>query len=315
MSRTWFTLGAAMLALTLGMSLKVQASESVERVAKAMQEDEKLVSPGDLKIVAGKDEGHKSPTEVLTKAIKAAKDGKMDVLKTCWVKDAHDQLEYTGYYKNKEAKNIEIIAMHLATFDAAKLAELKQNTVGKYAVVKTVTENRTHLIRAVWNAKNWYLKDTYGDEYIRDYTAGLKEMREAIESGSGAKIKDKLDPWETDALELLVGVQEGVDPYDLLAKRLKSISTGEGAPQVFLSIWSYELAYWFNNPKAGEKEAKDKFLVLKFTTEYDWKKGETFNVCKVALQNTAQFHKRPGGKFKEWVQDYDYYYPDEEGGK
>ena len=311
MLRTWITLGAAALAMMIGLTMPVQADET-RLMTNVMEDEEKLPAADALKIVAGTADGHKSPTEVLTAGIKAAKDGKMDVLKTCFNKDSQEALDYDSYYKDKQAKNIDIIAMHLATFDPAKLTELAQNTCGKYAVVMTQTAAGTHLIRAIWHTKNWYLKDTSGEDFIRDYNAGLKELREAVDSVSGEKLKDRLDQYETDALDLLVGVQDGVDPYDLLAKRLKKITTSEAKPRVFLSTWGWELAMWFSNPKAGEKESKDNFLVVKFVQEYDYKKNESFTVAKVALNSTAQFHKRPGNKFKEWTWDWDYYYVAEE---
>lgn len=310
MLKTWV---APLSALTLLLCLTCTAKAADKPVT--VQQDEKLPAADALKINAGTAEGRKTPTEVVTTAIKAAKDGKMDALKAVFTKDNQQYLENESYYKGQNIKAIDAVAIVLATYDPANLKEFAQNTYGNYAIVMHNTKaTGLRLIRTVYEKKNWCLRDYWIDEYSRDYSAGLKETREAIDAG-GAKLKEHIDQYESDTLDLLVGAQDGVDPYDLLSKRLKKLSSGEGSPRIFLNYWSSEVAYWFNNPKAGEKEAKDKFLVLKFTTEYDWKKGETFNVCKVALQNTAQFHKRPGGKFKEWVQDYDYYYPDEEGGK
>jgi hypothetical protein len=308
--KTWFTLSAAALMLLLAMNVGVNAEEKV--VAASMQE-EKLPSPDALKIVAGTAEGHKTPTEVLTKAIKAAKDGKMDALKSCFTKDAQKQLDETYYGNNKEQKYIEVVAQQLAGLDPAKLSEIPQNTCGKYAIIKTETEKGTHFIRTSWAVKNWYLKDYHPDDYSRNYMNGMEDIKKIIESGTGAKLKEKLEAYETETLELLVGVQEGVDPYDLLLKRIKKITTGEGKPKMFLNYWSAEIALWFNNPKA--EGAKDSFLAIRLTPEWDSKSGATSYVAKVGLYNTAQFHKRAGYQFTYWVQDWEYSYPTEEEGE
>jgi hypothetical protein len=311
MLRTWFApLSALMLLLCL--TCPAQAADEISPA----QQEEKLPAADALKINAGTAEGRKTPTETVASAIKAAKDGKMDALKALWIKDNQQYLDNDSYYKGQDIKVIDAVAVVLASLDAANLKEFAQNTVGNYAIVMHKSESTgMRLIRVVYQGKNWCLRDYWIDEYLRDYAAGLKETREAIEAG-GAKLKERFDSYETDTLDLLSGVQDGVDPYDLLAKRLKKITTSDGAPRLFLNYWSSELAYWFTNSKAGEKESKDNFLVLRSDVRYDWETKSYSSDSKIVISSTAQFAKRPGGKFKEWTTPW---LPDEpeekEGGK
>ncbi len=231
MLRTWF---APLSALMLLLCLTCPARAADE--ASPVQQDEKLPAADALKVNAGTAEGRKTPTEVVASAIKAAKDGKMDVLKGLWTKDNQQYLDNESYYKGQDIKSIDAVAVVLASFDAAKLKEFAQNTIGNYAIVMHNTESTgMRLIRTVYEKKNWCLRDYWIDEYLRDYSAGLKQTREAIEAG-GAKLKERLDTYETDTLDLLSGVQDGVDPYDLLAKRLKKATTSDGAPRAFLQL-------------------------------------------------------------------------------
>ena len=307
MLKTWF---APLTALTLLLCLTCTVRAADKPVT--VQEDEKLPTAEALKVKAGTAEGRKTPTEVVTTAIKASKDGKMDVLKTCFTKDNQQYLENESYYKGQNIKAIDAVAIVLATLDPANLKEFAQNTQGHYAVVMHNTKaTGMRLIRTTYEKKNWCLKDYWVDEFSRDYGAGVKETREAIDAG-GAKLKERIDSYESDTLDLLTGAADGVDPYDLLSKRLKKLSVSEGAPRVFLNYWSAELAYWFTNPKAGEKEPKDTFVVLRSELRYDWEKKEYSTDSKIALVSTAQFAKRPGGKFKEWTNDYEPWEPEEE---
>lgn len=308
MLKTW---GAPLAALTMLLCLTCRVSASDE--PRAIQDDEKLPAADALKISAGTAEGRKSPTEVVATAIKAAKDGKMDALKACFNKDSQQYLENTSYYKGQDIKAIDAVAIVLASFDPANLKEFAQNTQGNYAIVMHNTKTTgMRLIRTMYEKKSWCLKDYWIDEFTRDYGAGLKETREAINAG-GAKLKERIDAYESDTLDLLQGAQDGVDPYDLLSKRLKKLSSGEGSPRIFLNYWSPEVAYWFNNPKAEGKDPKDTFVVLRTELRYDWEKKEYYSDMKLVLQSTAQFAKRPGGKFKEWTNDYAPWNSEEEG--
>lgn len=299
MLKTWFAPLSALLML-LCLTCRVQAADQPTTV----QEDEKLPAADALKVNAGTAEGRKTPTEVVASAIKAAKDGKMDVLKGLWTKDNQQYLDNDSYYKGQDIKCIDAVAVVLASFDTGKLKEFAQNTIGNYAIVMHNTEaSGMRLIRTVYEKKNWCLRDYWIDDYLRDYGAGLKETREAIDAG-GAKLKARLDSYETDTLDLLSGVQEGVDPYDILGKRLKKATTSDGPPRLFLNAWGSELAYWFTNSKAGEKESKDNFIVLRSDVRYDWQEKSYSTDSKIVIGSTAQFAKRPGGKFKEWVNDY-----------
>ncbi len=52
--------------------------------------------------------------------------------------------------------------------------------------------------------------------------------------------------------------------------------------------------------------------MLRSDVRYDWQEKTYSSDSKIVIGSTAQFAKRTGGKFKEWVNDYPPYEPDEE---
>ncbi|MCC6572784.1 MAG: hypothetical protein IT462_03245 [Planctomycetes bacterium] len=311
MRKTWLMVAALAGAAWMGGTLAVAESkpDAVETAPVQWGADEKLPKFEDLKFLAGKDEGHKSPMEVVAKAIKASKDSKFDDLKSCYSKEARTRLDEQAWVNGKESTQIKLISGLLATLDAAKLKEIKQNTVGRYGVVMANSEKGTHLIRCHIAGGNWRLKDTYHEDYSRNYMTGMEDLRKAIAGGSGAEVKKYVDQYESTVLDLLAGVQDGVDPYDLLAKKLKKITDSEATPHWLLNYYSGEAALWFHTDKA------DTFMVVRISNEWDPKTNGYTNVVRIPINSLASFNKTPGNAFKNWVTDYDWGDPEPEDGK
>jgi hypothetical protein len=282
-------------------------------------QENKLPKVKDLKVVDGTDAGHKTPLEVVAKAIKAAKDKKLADLKVCLSDDARRNADDKSYGLGaNDATNLQHIGKVLATFSDEGQTLLKQGSVGHYAVVMCTSPMGTHFVRTIRQSieleakegeeakkgpENWYLANYSAGDYEINYNSGnVKQIVEAITKGDVAKLKEFLDPWETQGLDLLAGVKEGVDPYDLLAQRLKTIVTnGDGKPTLLLQRYGSQVAFWFSGEKA------DTFIVLTFWNEYeDWETKKLTTTARIAFGNTAQFHKNASDTFKSWVEDYDY---------
>ncbi|MBK9976167.1 MAG: hypothetical protein IPP14_15450 [Planctomycetes bacterium] len=312
-----FALMACTAALALGFAVNNVHADPVAEAAKA-QSGDKLPKLAELKINDGTDEGFKAPADVVTKAIKAAKESKMADLKLCLNGDARNRADEKSWSSSEGNTNLKELQTVLATFSEEGMQTLKQGTVGNYAVVLANSPMGAHLIRVVreqieLEAKegeeakklpyNWYLSSYSSDDYQINLNApNFKEIIEAINKGDVTKMKEFLEPYETQGLELLVGMKEGVDPYDLLIQRLKKIITnGQGKPTVLLNRYSSEVAFWFNS------EAGDTFIVLNFWTETtDWKTKKKQTVARIGFSRTAEFHKKAGPAFKGWVNDYDW---------
>lgn len=315
-----FALMACVAALTFGYS--VVTSHADDNVAnKAAQivkgQDEKPAKLADLKVNDGAEEGHKTPLQVVAKAIKAAKEKKLADLKACMNGDARRYADEKSWSSSEGATNLQEVGRVLATYSDEGHTLLKQNTVGNYAVVVCKSPLGTHMVRAVREGleleakegeeakkgpENWYLTAYSSNDLETDFNAPqVAQIVDAINKGEVAKLKDFLDPWETQGLELLAGVKEGVDPYELLAGRLKKIITnGEAKPTLLLHRYSGEVAFWFSSEKG------DTFIVLTFWNDTDWETKKKSTTARISFNNTAQFHKTPGNTFKSWVDDYDF---------
>ncbi|MBE7492319.1 MAG: hypothetical protein HS108_11255 [Planctomycetes bacterium] len=319
-----FTLLACVAAMTsvFGAASLIQADKApgtdTGRDGALLIQDRKLPTPKDLKIVEGTDEGHKTPLEVVTRAIKAAKDKKLADLKACMNDDGRRTADEKSYALGSDnMTNLQHVAKVLASYKDEGLTVLNQGTVGHYAVVMCQSPLGTHMVRVSRQGlqiqgkdgknekgpQNWYLSNYGPDEYQRDYgSPKVKTLIDAINKGDVAKLKEFLQQHETSGLDLLVGVKEGADPYDLLCQRLRSIiNNGEGRPTILISRYGNNAAFWFHSEKGST------FIVLNFWTEYeDWESKKLTTEMRVSFGETARFHTYAADAFKNFVEDYDY---------
>ncbi|MBX3474273.1 MAG: hypothetical protein KF754_07810 [Planctomycetes bacterium] len=311
---------ACAAALTFGYAAigTVQADDLAGKASETLKaQDGKLPKAAALKTNDGTDEGHKSAQQVVAKAIKAAKDKKLGDLKACLSGDARRNADEKSWSSSDGSTHLQELAKTLATYSDEGQSLLKQNTVGNYAVVMCSSPLGTHMVRAIREAQegeakegeepkkgpeNWYLTSYQANDYETNYNSPqVKQIIDVINKGEVSKLKEFLDPWETQGLELLAGVKEGADPYDLLAARLKQIITnGEGKPTLLLHRYSSEVAFWFNSEKG------DTFIVLSFWNETDWDTKKKSTTARISFNNTAQFHKGAANTFEGWVDNYDY---------
>lgn len=303
MRKTWMAIPALAGALWIGSSAVTATAPEATNEPELVQwgGDEKLPKPSELKTLEGKMAGHKTPLEVVTKAVKAAKESKIDEVKMCFPKSSRQYLDNKTYVNNKETTQIKLIADFFAKLDASKLKELKQNTVGRYAVVMAQSDLGTHLIRVTLVAGSWRLLDNYYERYTIDYLMGMDGLRKAITSGKGADIKPYIDPEGAKVLDLLADQQAGVDPYDLLAKRLQKIISADVAPHWLVNRYTQDTAaLWFHSDKG------DSFLVINIAREWDNKSFDYKTVLRIPLDALANFAKDPGPTFKNWVANHDW---------
>lgn len=278
-----------------------------------------IPAPSTLKVNAGVAEGHKSPLEVYKKAIAAAKAGEMEKLKSCFNPNNLDYIEEESWESEGETKLTYLGAM-AATLKgySEEGKELSQGAVGDYAVITVRNGEAVNLVKCVrvakWTEKgeekdkNWFLSTYYANEYRIDYNApGVKGIRDSIEKGDVEKLKEYLDPWQTQVLDLISGVQEGVDPYALLMKRLQTMGGGKDSkltPTVLLDRSGTRLAYWFHQDKTETAEASDSFIVLQFWEDWDWQTDKKFTNVRIDIAATTEFHKNNAETYKNWVQDW-----------
>jgi hypothetical protein len=302
-------------AVALALGLGIATTTSGQRFGSPA----KVPAPSELKVKEGTAEGHKSPVEVVTKAIKAAKADENATLKAClanWAAQQADERSWSAG-NDKGLTNLQEVARLLAAMEVENMVLLEQNTAGNYAVVAVRRGDAMHMIRTVREApeneegtkdkkvQNWMLVSCYASDYRVDYNApGVKAIRDAIEAGDGVKIKEYIEEDQRATLELLREVQEGVDPYDLLAKRLKKIIKNADKPKILLSRnnsgFQNVMAYWFH------KEGSDTFLVLSFQDEWDWESKKHSTKVLLNLREISQFHTNAGDYFKQFVADFDW---------
>ncbi len=302
-------------ALALALGLGIATTTSGQRFGAPA----KVPTPSELKVKDGTAEGHKSPVEVVTKAIKAAKADDMATLKACmanWAAQQADERSWSAG-NDKGRTNAQEVGGLLAAMDSENMMLLEQNTAGNYAVVAVRRGDALHMIRTVREApenaegakdkkvQDWKLVSCYASDYRVDYNApGVKAIRDAIEAGDGTKLKEYIEEDQRATLELLKDVQEGVDPYDLLAKRLKKIIKNADKPKILVSRnssgFQNVMAYWFH------KEGSDTFLALSFQDEWDWESKKLRSKVLLDLREISQFHTNAGDYFKQFVADYDW---------
>ncbi|MCC6464676.1 MAG: hypothetical protein IT463_04980 [Planctomycetes bacterium] len=315
-----FVAVAAAAALLVGAVFvgPVQADETKEAPA-LVQMGEKLPAPGELIMKDGTDEGFKKPGEVLARALKAAKEDKLADLKACLLKEGRDSADEESWDGGDDKlTNLQVLAKFLKSVGEEVGNASAQNTVGTYAVIPVKSAKGTHLVRMVLEdanegaevpegeeapkAKpNWYLGNYRLSELDVDYgSPQIAELREAIKKGDAAKLKERISEWESQTLELLSGVQEGVDPYALLAKRLQKIGEMGEKPTVLLNRYTNSVAYWFHSDKG------DAFLCLRFDQDFDWQNNTRNTKVMLDLPSISSFHTNAAGQFSGWVANYDW---------
>lgn len=299
------------------LSVTVLADEG--QSGKMTLASDKIPAPSTLKVNAGVAEGHKSAIEVYKKAIAAAKAGEMEKLKSCFNPNNLDYIDEESWESEGETKLTYLGAM-AATLKgySEEGAERSQGAVGDYAIITVKNGEAVNLVKCVrvakWTEKgeekdkNWYLSTYYASEYRIDYNAaGVKAIRDAIEKGDVEKLKEYLDPWQTQVLDLISGVQEGVDPYALLMKRLQTMGGGKDSkitPTILLDRSGTRLAYWFHQDKTDTTTASDSFIVLQFWEDWDWQTDKKFTNVRIDIASTTEFHKNSAETYKNWVQDW-----------
>lgn len=316
MNRILLAVAAALL-LSVAIVSPVVADEGVPN--KMTPVGDEIPLPTALKVNAGVAEGHKTALEVYTKAIAAAKAGEMDKLKTCFNPNNLDYIDEESWESEGETKLTYLGAMAAVLKGySEKGEERSQGAVGDYAIIAIKNGEAVNLVKCVrvakWTEegeekdKSWYLSSYYASEYRIDFNApGVKSIREAIEKGDVEKMKESLDPWQTQVLDLLSGVQEGVDPYALLMKRLQMIGGGKDSkitPTILLDRSGTRLAYWFHQDKTEAAAASDSFIVLNFWEDWDWQTDKKFTNVRIDIGATTEFHKNGTEAFKNWVQDW-----------
>lgn len=310
--------GAAALALGAAVA-PVTADKHAEGRMTLLEE---VPKPKELVSKDGTLEGHKTPLEVVKKAIAAAKGDKLDELKACLAEDPRKNdadREFWGMGEEKGKTNLQVSAKLIAAFDAEKTKQLEQGTKGNYAAVIVQNGEAMHLVRTVRQAPkeekgedsskrkeyNWFLSSCDPADYRLDFnTPQLKAFRDSVTSGDVAKFKEFIDENQTRGLDLLKDVQEGVDPYALLIKRLQNSMKNAERPNWMFARWdtwgNVRVAFWFH----GEKS--DTFVVLRFKNEPDWETKTYSTKLQLDLDTTAGFHRDAGNEFKNFINDWDW---------
>lgn len=300
--------GVAACALSMAFTTPVIAEEEgkIELVAQGA-----LPKPTELKIGEGTLEGHKKPMEVYLKAVKAAKAGEMDTLKGCFLPDEQESLGETSWEGDGDKTYLQIMADILKGYSEEGQVR-EQGKVGEYAAIVVKNGEAINMVRVVlegkrdenWNEgpKSWYLASYSSTDYRTDYNApDVKTIRDAIEKGDVAKLKEYLDEWQTKVLDLVSGGEEGTDGYVLLVKSLQKLNKKDVKPVIVLNRYVNSLAYWFHT------EQGDTFIVLRFMGDmYDWETEKRYTQVQVDITTTADFKKDSSETFKNFVADYDW---------
>lgn len=302
------------IAIGVGVDSYAERKESVAQAPQdtLIQSDTKLAKRADLKIEQGKIKDHTDPESVIKRAITAAKEDKLAVLKACFPNTDHEELDKEAWGSDKKLTNLQAISKVFASFDIEKIRLLKQNTVGNRAVALVTSEAGRHVVQLKlrdpdeqWNSdkekpKGWYMYKPYSaDSFLTNYASDeMEKMREAIKSADTKTLMEYLETSETKAFELISGIKEGVDPYALLATRLQRIMATSAKPYPLFQESGSTVAYWFE----GEKESA--FLVVNFASMRDWQTKELKTTVKINMYWTAEFHGDKGGSFKNFTADW-----------
>lgn len=307
--------------LLAGIAIGVGVDTSAEkRTAKVtpqeslIQFETKLPKREELKLVDGGIKDHVDPDSVVKRAIQAAIDGKPDILKLCFAKSDHESLDEEAWGSEDKMTNLQAISKVFATFDIEKYTILKQNTVGNRAVALVTSELGRHALQLKlrtqensWGKSNdkeaqkgWFLKKSFNtDQLLVNYAdENMSKLREAIKAGDSTVVKGYLEENETKSFQLISGIKEGVDPYELLTIRLQRIMATADRPYPLFQENGNSVAYWFE----GEKESA--FLVINFNYERNWQTKKVSTKVKVSLSSTSAFFAGEGQTFKNFVSDW-----------
>ncbi len=268
----------------------------------------------DLKTEGAASEGRQSPLAVVQRAIQAARADDIATLKTCFSRWATGEADQVSLSANNEKgrTNAQEVAGLLATMETEGMAEIAQTTRGDYAVVAARAGSALHMIRTVREeidgekpSHAWVLMSPYGADYRMDYNApDARKLREAIEAADAPALKKLMEEDDVRSLELLSGMQEGVDPFVLLARRLQKVIKNAESPRVLLSRSGMGMqstaAYWF----AGESGST--FLAVQFVDDWDWEARKYTTRVRLNLLVTGQFHAKPAEHYRQFVGDYDW---------
>lgn len=308
MNRMLFACAVA-LVLSLGFISPVTA-DKIEGKGEITPVADKVPGPTDLKVNDGVLEGHIKPNDVLKKAIKAAKADELDNLKSCFNPNIREYLDNSSWGEkdgDNELTNLQAMVRVLKTYPDDGGIELKQGKVGDYVALAVKNGDAANLVQVQrlkkWEDKskdkNWFLTSYSAYEYRIDYNApGLKEIRDAIDSGDVEAMKEHLNVWQTGVLDLITGVEEGIDGYGLLMKRFQKITKNADKPVILKQNGSSAIAYWFHSEKA------DTFLVLRFSEQTDWETSKKYTNVEIDIQNTSEFSKDSAQQFNSWVGDW-----------
>lgn len=303
--------GVAACALSMSFTSPVIADEEVKTAETDLVAQEATLKPTDLKIGEGTLDGHKKPMDVYLKALKAAKAGEMETLTGCFRFDDRESLAENSWEGDGDKTYLQIVAGILKGYSEEGMVR-EQGKVGKYAVIAVKNGEAVNLVKVVlegkrdedWNEgpKSWFLASYSATDYRTDYNApGVKSIRDAIDTGNVEKLKEHLDEWQTKVLDLVTGVEEGVDGYALLLKRLKKLTSAEAKPIFILNRWDSTLAYWFHT------ETSDTFLVLRFMGDMtDWETDKKYTKVQIDINLTTDFQNDAGETFKNFVSDWDW---------
>jgi len=297
-----------MAACALALLASVTAVNADRNRGGDVQLMNEMPKPAGLKVEAGQDEGHKSPIEVVTKAIKAAKEGDTDALLTCIPKEQHDQAKQRDWSAGQEeVTNLASLTAILARFDTDHLREMKQGSVGNYAVVSVRHGEALHMIRTSRtkigdsDERNWMLSHASPQYYRIDYNApDVRSIREAVMGDDVKKLVEFLDEYQCRGLEMLKGVDPEVDPYALLQQRLKSNMESAERPIWLLNTYTNSVALWFHSDKG------DKFVVLAFREDRDWRTSEVRTKVVIDIDATSTFHTGAFNAYRNWVADWNW---------
>ncbi|CAG0931404.1 hypothetical protein PLCT1_01758 [Planctomycetaceae bacterium] len=293
-------LGCALLLASASIALAGSPSETTP-----VGFNDKLPAPADLKLLDGEVEGRKSPLEAVKTAIKAAKDNKSAELKACFQKSVQEYLDGETYFKDKEMKEIDALAMILGTWNAEgkDMEQFAQNRVGKYGVVSVKAEKKMYLVRCRYEAKGWYLMDGYHHSYAHNWASKMDEAIASVKSGEAEKVKTLIAEHERPMFDLVAG--EGCDPYGSLAKKLKGFQEGKGKPLMLLNAYSDVIAFWFHTDK------EDKFITFQSYAD-----GEDTSAVTLSIWALSEFNKDSANAYVPFVLDDEaYFQEEEEGGK
>lgn len=290
-------------------------SLSAASVETTVQFQEKMPKQSELKISDGAEAGHKTPLEVVAKAIKAAKEGKLADLKACLDSDGKRSADENSY-QGEGRTNLKEVSLYLAAYSEEGLKAVAQNTIGSYAIVLCQSPLGTHVVRAVLEAqelpakegeeakpgpKNWYIKYSMFQDFEIDVNAPqVKQIIDAINKADAAKLKEFIDPFDARLYEFIAGVKEGADPFEMLALKLKKIINTGSKPVMLYAYYSSEAAFWFSH------EGKDAFIILSFRSETDYETKKKSTEVKVGLTNTASFAAEPSSQFNGWTQNWNW---------